>query len=166
MFTTIEEYELEEYRMKIKNEILNKSKDFELLIKLILLLYKYRNASSFYGINLKEYLSDKDINNLKISYGNNFNKLYFGGFYFLRYETSSYGFPLVYKTSSLSVKIKRYFCYYMKNKYYKKEINDVLVILLSSLLDEFFGPDGEPTNSDEQINILKKYLPEKNEKLI
>ena len=159
-FTCESELKLYNYKLGVKEELLKDSNKFsELEIKIIKLFYHNQLISSLYGYDLTNYFSKDEFDTLIKIYGNKFKLLYFNGSYLHRFETSFYGYPLTFVRTSYMNTIKRHFYYYLQNDNYVKECYDVLIILLSDFRNIFFGPcDSEPTNANEQTEILKKFL--------
>lgn len=159
MFTDHSEYELFDYRLKCKKELLEFSEVAQncLYVRIINLFYDYQLFSSFYNVNLKKYLTDEDIAQLLNIFSKKINKLYFEGKYYKRFETSCYGYPLVYLKQSNFTKIKRYFKYIM-NLTTQKDFIDMICIIMTDLKSDFMGDDYKPTNSIQQFEILKSKL--------
>lgn len=166
MFTDQSEYDLYNYRIKIKNQLLqNENKFSDLTIKIIKLMYGFQLSSSFHKVDLTKYFTEDDIKKLIVLWQYEFDKLYFSGSYYCQYETSYYGYPLVILKTSIIKQFQRHFDYhknkiigYCINTYYNDDKLIIIEILLTNMKNYFFGTDGEPTNYDQQIEILKKFL--------
>jgi hypothetical protein len=159
-FTCKSELELYNYKLDVKKKLLKNSNKFsELEIKIIKLFYKNQLIPSLYGCILYNYFSKDELDTLIKIYGNKFKLLYFNGSYLDTFETSCYGYPLTFVTTSYLNTIKRHFYYYLQNDNYVNECCDVLIILLSDFREIFFGQsDSEPTNANEQTEIIKKFF--------
>lgn len=159
MFTEKSEYELYNYRLQCRRELLSSNEVIqnELYVRIIKLFYAYQLASSFYKVNINQYLTEEDIRQLLTIYSKEINELYFGGKYYSRYETSYYGYPLVSLEQSTVSAIRRRLQYAM-NYNTQKELVEMLKIILTDLKSDFMGDDVNPTTPEQQFEILKSKL--------
>jgi hypothetical protein len=160
-FTTQEEHDLYNYKMNVKNEIMPYADLHytELANKLIKLFYSYILSSSLYNVNLKKKFTEDELKILINIFGEQFNKDFYSGLHYSQYETSWYGFPLVMENGSSYLGFMRT----IEKTFYPNVITnselDVLIIHLSNVRNDFFGKcDTEPTNLDQQKEVIEQLL--------